>query len=95
VVLSLSGSELDEVCRTGSRWAQKGMATEQDLRRTEEQGSLPGADPNKVSERAKERGRNQLGTLGSGNHFLEVDVVDRIFDDRAAQAMGLWKAAWC
>jgi tRNA-splicing ligase RtcB (3'-phosphate/5'-hydroxy nucleic acid ligase) len=88
--LSLSGSELDEVCRTGSRWAlKKGMATEQDLRRTEEQGSLPGADPNKVSERAKERGRNQLGTLGSGNHFLEVDVVDRIFDDRAAQAMGL------
>jgi tRNA-splicing ligase RtcB (3'-phosphate/5'-hydroxy nucleic acid ligase) len=88
--LSLSGSELDEVCRTGSRWAlKKGMATEQDLRRTEEQGGLPGADPNKVSERAKERGRNQLGTLGSGNHFIEVDVVDRIFDDRAAQAMGL------
>jgi tRNA-splicing ligase RtcB (3'-phosphate/5'-hydroxy nucleic acid ligase) len=88
--LSLSGNELDEVCRTGSRWAlKKGMATEQDLRRTEEQGSVPGADPNKVSERAKERGRNQLGTLGSGNHFLEVDVVDRIFDDRAAQAMGL------
>jgi tRNA-splicing ligase RtcB (3'-phosphate/5'-hydroxy nucleic acid ligase) len=88
--LSLSSSELDEVCRSGSRWALKqGMATEQDVRRTEEYGSLTGADPTKVSARAKERGRTQLGTLGSGNHFLEVDVVDQIFDTPAAQAMGL------
>jgi tRNA-splicing ligase RtcB (3'-phosphate/5'-hydroxy nucleic acid ligase) len=88
--LSLSSSELDEVCRLGSRWALKqGMATEQDVRRTEEYGSLTGADPTKVSPRAKERGRTQLGTLGSGNHFLEVDVVDQIFDTPAAQAMGL------
>jgi tRNA-splicing ligase RtcB (3'-phosphate/5'-hydroxy nucleic acid ligase) len=88
--LGLSKNELDEVCRSGSKWALKqGMATEQDVRRTEEQGNLSGADPSKVSERAKERGRSQLGTLGSGNHFLEVDVVDQIFDDQAAQAMGL------
>jgi tRNA-splicing ligase RtcB (3'-phosphate/5'-hydroxy nucleic acid ligase) len=88
--MSLTSSELDEVCRLGSRWALKqGMATEQDVRRTEEHGSLSGADPTKVSTRAKERGRTQLGTLGSGNHFLEVDVVDQIFDTAAAQAMGL------
>jgi tRNA-splicing ligase RtcB (3'-phosphate/5'-hydroxy nucleic acid ligase) len=87
---SLSTHELDEVCRLGAKWAlQKGMASEQDLRRTEEHGCLPGADPDKVSARAKERGRSQLGTLGSGNHFLEVDVIDQIFDPQAAQAMGL------
>jgi tRNA-splicing ligase RtcB (3'-phosphate/5'-hydroxy nucleic acid ligase) len=88
--IHLSSSELDEVCRLGAKWVlKKGMASEQDVRRTEELGSLPGADPNKVSPRAKERGRSQLGTLGSGNHFLEVDVVDRVFDPEGAQAMGL------
>jgi tRNA-splicing ligase RtcB (3'-phosphate/5'-hydroxy nucleic acid ligase) len=88
--LSLSNQELDEVCRLGAKWTlKKGMATEQDVRRTEGNGSLPGADPAKVSARAKERGRTQLGTLGSGNHFLEVDIVDQIFDEQAAQAMGL------
>ncbi|MEN4042656.1 MAG: RtcB family protein [Anaerolineaceae bacterium] len=88
--IHLSNSELDEVCRTGAKWAlKKGMASEQDVRRTEEMGSLQGAEPEKVSARAKERGRTQLGTLGSGNHFLEVDVVDQVFDSQAAQAMGL------
>jgi len=88
--LHLSGSELDAVCRDGSAWALKrGMATEQDIRRTEECGSLQGADPGQVSPRAKERGRDQLGTLGSGNHFLEVGVVEEIFDAQAAQVMGL------
>lgn len=88
--IHLSNSELDEVCRTGAKWAlKKGMASEQDVRRTEEMGSLQGAEPEKVSARAKERGRTQLGTLGSGNHFLEVDVIDQVFDAQAAQAMGL------
>ena len=78
----LSEAELDQICRQGSHWTlKKGWATEQDLRRTEEYGSLGGADPDKVSSRAKERGRAQLGTLGAGNHFIEVDVVDQIFDD--------------
>jgi tRNA-splicing ligase RtcB len=86
----VSISELEQVCRMGSRWAQKkGYASDADLRRTEEQGQLHGADPNKVSKRAKERGRAQIGTLGAGNHFIEVDVVDQIFDLKAAQAMGL------
>ena len=86
----LNLDELDQVGRDGSHWALKrGWATEQDLRRTEEGGHMAGADPSKVSKRAKERGREQLGTLGAGNHFIEVDVVDRVFDDHAARAMGL------
>ncbi|HVN54137.1 MAG TPA: RtcB family protein [Anaerolineaceae bacterium] len=86
----LTTSELDQVCRLGSRWAlKKGLALEEDLHRTEEGGCLNGADPDKVSKRAKERGQSQLGSLGAGNHFIEVDVVDQIFSASAAQAMGL------
>jgi tRNA-splicing ligase RtcB len=86
----VSIEELDQVCRIGSRWAlKKGFATDADLLRTEENGQLKGADPTRVSKRAKERGRAQIGTLGAGNHFIEVDVVDQIFDSKAAQAMGL------
>jgi tRNA-splicing ligase RtcB len=88
--IPLSTEELDRVCREGSRWAlRKGYATRSDVERTEEEGCLEGADPQQVSPRAKERGRGQLGTLGAGNHFLEVDVVDQIFDGNAAAAMGL------
>jgi len=88
--LRMSEEELDKVCREGSRWALKqGYATEADVRRTEEGGRLEGADPAKVSQRAKERGRPQLGTLGAGNHFIEIDVVDQVFDPQAAQVMGL------
>lgn len=94
--LRLSDADLDRVCRMGSRWALKnGMATEQDLARTEESGEIEGADPRSISPRAKERGRSQLGTLGSGNHFLEVDVVDEIFDREAAAAMGLVEGGIC
>lgn len=92
----LNEAELDQVCRLGARWAlKKGMADEQDLRHTEEGGALEGADPHKVSARAKERGSTQLGTLGSGNHFLEIEVVDEIYDSAAAQAMGLIEGALC
>jgi tRNA-splicing ligase RtcB len=88
--LSLKGTELDQVCRLGLKWALKqGLASAEDLRRTEEGGCLDGADPEKISKRACDRGLSQLGTLGSGNHFLEVGVVDRLFDSNAAQAMGL------
>src|SRR5450759_911987 len=86
----LKGNELDDVCRYGARWAlKKGLALEEDITRTEEMGCLEGADSDQVSQRAKERGRTQLGTLGSGNHFIEVDIVEQIFDPGAAQAMGL------
>ena len=82
--------ELDRILRDGSRWAlSNGYATENDLSRTEEQGSIEGADPARVSDRAKARGREQVGSLGSGNHFIEVDVVDEIFDERTASIFGL------
>ena len=87
---ALSDSELSSVCRDGSRWALKrGLATEEDLRHTEESGRLEGADPARVSHRARERGLGQLGTLGAGNHFIEVDWVEQVFDPVSAQAMGL------
>ena len=88
--LRMSETELDKVCRDGARWALKqGYASQADLRRTEEGGCLEGADPTRVSGRAKERGRPQLGTLGAGNHFIEVDIVDQVFDLHAAGVMGL------
>jgi tRNA-splicing ligase RtcB len=88
--LKLTIKELEKVCIEGSRWAlRNGYASEADLRRTEENGTLSGADPSKVSKRAKERGLMQLGTLGAGNHFIEVDIVDQVFNEKAASAMGL------
>lgn len=67
----------------------RGLATEEDLDHTEARGQLPGADPDQVSHRALERGADQCGTLGSGNHFLEVQVVETIFDEVAAGQLGL------
>ncbi len=89
--VKLSMRELDKLVTEGSQWALKnGYATEMDLERTEENGRLDGADPGKVSDRAKKRGIDQVGTLGAGNHFIEVDRVDEIFDEQAAQRMGLF-----
>src|SRR5512146_3137636 len=83
--------ELERILRDGLRWAQSnGYASENDLARTEEHGSIEGADPRRVSDRAKARGRDQVGSLGAGNHFIEVDVVDEIFDEEAANTMGLY-----
>ena len=88
--LSLSEGELEAVCRQGARWAlKKGFASEADLRRTEEGGCVEGADPDKVSPRARQRGRPQLGSLGAGNHFIEIDLIEQIFDVQAASVMGL------
>jgi tRNA-splicing ligase RtcB (3'-phosphate/5'-hydroxy nucleic acid ligase) len=88
--LHLSEAALDQVMEQGARWALKNCyATEADLERTEESGRITGADVRKVSARARERGRDQLGTLGAGNHFIEVDVVDEVFDEEAADRMGL------
>jgi tRNA-splicing ligase RtcB len=82
--------ELERVLREGARWALKnGYASEQDLDHTEEGGCLEGANPAKVSERAKQRGRQQIGSVGAGNHFVEVDVVEQVFDPQTAQAFGL------
>jgi tRNA-splicing ligase RtcB len=86
----LSAKELDRICREGSGWAEhSGFAETGDLESTEEDGRIDGAEPGAVSARAKERGRPQLGTLGAGNHFIEVDVVDQVFHPAAADAMQL------
>lgn len=88
--IHLSHKDLDLVCRQGAGWAvKKGWGENTDLEHTEENGCLSGADPQEVSARALERGRDQMGTLGSGNHFIEVDVVDEIFDGNAAESMNL------
>jgi len=75
--------------------AQRGLATDRDLEFTEAGGRLPGAEPDRLSERAVHRGLDQCGTLGSGNHFLEVQLVDRICDDEAARAMHLEPGLVC
>jgi tRNA-splicing ligase RtcB len=88
--LRLRGAELDLVLREGpSALVERGIGTPADLEHTESGGRLDGADPGPVSDRARTRGADQLGTLGSGNHFLEVQRVDRVFDTEAARAFGL------
>jgi tRNA-splicing ligase RtcB len=88
----LSKNDIERVCREGSYWAkQAGYASEQDLQRTEQRGKLDGADPKFLSPRALNRGTEQVGSLGAGNHFIEIDLVDEIFDQKAAKAMGLFQ----
>lgn len=88
--LRLSESELDDVLEHGAKWALRhGYARGEDLEHTEQSGTIPGANPQHVSHRAKHRGRDQIGTLGAGNHFIEVDRVAEIFDDTAAERLGL------
>jgi tRNA-splicing ligase RtcB (3'-phosphate/5'-hydroxy nucleic acid ligase) len=88
--LHTNKSELDRILAEGSQWAQReGYASVDDVDHTEERGRMAGADPDKVSKAARERGMDQVGTLGSGNHFAEIDTVARIFDPAAADAMGL------
>jgi tRNA-splicing ligase RtcB len=88
--LRVERRELDELLSEGASWARKeGLAREADVNHTEERGSLPGADPSQVSHRAKERGLTQVGSLGSGNHFLELDVIQDIYNPDVADVFGL------
>ncbi len=88
--LRLSKGELDEILVNGARWAvRNGYGHEEELAFVEERGRMAGADPTAVSDRAKERQSGEIGTLGSGNHYLELQVVDRVFDAEAARAFGL------
>ncbi len=90
--VKLSPHEGKAVLTEGSKWAvEQGYGEKNDLETTEDRGTMAGADPDKVSARALERGRDQLGTLGSGNHFLEIEVVEEIYDEAAAAAFGLVK----
>ncbi|MBI3915193.1 MAG: RtcB family protein [Chloroflexi bacterium] len=87
----LTTGKLEHVLELGAEWAlQNKYATRDDLQHTEESGKMPGADASKVSSRAKNRGMAQLGTLGAGNHFIEVDRVAEIFDAAVAEALGLF-----
>ena len=87
----LSDDELDEVLAGGARWAvRRGFAAARDdAERCEEGGRLAGADPSAVSDRARTRGSDQVGTLGSGNHFLELDRVAEVYDPKTAETFGL------
>jgi len=86
----LKGGEIDEVLTGGAAWAVgAGLGRPADLEFQEEEGRLAGADPSAVSESARKRGLRQLGTLGSGNHFLEVQAVDELFYPEFAEALGL------
>jgi tRNA-splicing ligase RtcB len=88
--MKVSESEMDRLLVEGARWAVKrGLGNEEDLDVTEESGCLCGADPGKISDRATKRGSPQAGTLGSGNHFLEVQVVKEILDSQVAKTFGI------
>jgi len=86
----LSFAEMDQVLTKGARWAiERGFGSGEDLSFIEDNGRIQAADPTAISSRAKERGRGQMGTLGSGNHFIEVDVVQEIYDAGAAACFGI------
>src|SRR5205085_334687 len=89
---SFKPQEMRRLLADGPRYLvrERGLGVERDLERTEAGGRLDGADPDAVSPRAFARGEAQCGTLGSGNHFLEVQVVDRILDEDAAAVLGLF-----
>ena len=94
--LKLSQKEERQVLVEGAAWAVRhGYGTAADLETTEDGGVMAGADPEKVSDRALLRGKDQLGTLGSGNHFLEIEVVEELFDETAAAAFGLEPGQIC
>ena len=89
--IKLSSRQMHEVLKEGARWAvRNGYGHEDDLNFIESRGTLEQADPRLVSERAKKRGADQLGTIGSGNHFVEVDRVEEIYDEEIARAFGLF-----
>ncbi len=90
--IRLSQSQLDEVLVRGVQWAiDNGYGTSEDAEACEESGQMENADPNKVSDRARKRGAPQLGSLGSGNHFLELQRVEEVHDEEAAKRMGIEK----
>ena len=88
--IRLSAKEMDAMLRGGARWAvEQGYGEEHDLQRTEEHGCMAGAQPEQVSDKAKQRQRDEMGTLGSGNHYLEVQQVTNIYDAHIAGTYGL------
>jgi tRNA-splicing ligase RtcB len=95
-IAALQRREVEAVLQHGAAWAvERGFGTPADLERTEEGGCLAWAEPDRVSDKALGRGSDQVGTLGSGNHFVEVDRVDEIFDAARARAFGLFAGQLC
>jgi tRNA-splicing ligase RtcB len=91
--VKLTPEELDDALKRGMEWTEdKGYSWPEDREVCEERGRFEDADPGKVSERAKKRGRPQAGSLGSGNHYVEVQAVDKIYDEEAAQVMGITRS---
>ncbi|WP_278155652.1 RtcB family protein [Methanogenium sp. S4BF] len=94
--ITVADRDLNKIMTEGARWAvEEGYGTDRDLLWCEEQGCIEGADISHVSQKARKRGRPQCGTLGSGNHFLEVQCVEEIFDPEAAQAFGIEAGQIC
>lgn len=94
--LRVNKQEFERVLTTGAKFAvERGICDEYDPEHMEENGSLAGAMPDEISARARERGFEQLGTLGAGNHFVEVQVVERIVDEQVARAFGLFEGQVC
>ncbi len=90
--LKLDRAQEQKVLVKGAQWAiDHGYGRWEDLEHIEERGRIPGADPSSVSKKALERGRAQLGTLGSGNHFVEIGYVEEVYDEALARALGLYK----
>ncbi len=90
--VKLGASDLKRLLKKGAAWAvENGYGTAEDLAHTESSGTITGADPDCVSERAMDRGKSQCGTVGSGNHFVEVEYVEEIFDEETAQRFGLFR----
>ena len=94
--LKVSRDDFERVLVQGAQWAVKhGLASEEDRQHMEDEGCLEGADPDAVSDKSRERGFDQIGTLGAGNHFVEVQVVERVLDPETAAAFGLFEGQIC
>jgi tRNA-splicing ligase RtcB len=92
--IRVSGTQCEDLLVSGSKWAvRKGYGRPEDIEHTEEGGAMAGANPDAVSKKAMDRGRGQVGTLGSGNHFLEIQVVEEVFDEAAAKVFGIDEGA--
>jgi tRNA-splicing ligase RtcB len=92
----ITEKEFNQVITRGAGWAvNRGLATESDAEHMEENGCFSGADPEQASKRSRERGFDQIGTLGAGNHFVEIQMVEKIFDEQVAKAFGLFQNQIC
>lgn len=90
--ITLSDKDVEDVLKQGAKWVvEKGYGTKEDLEYIEDNGTIAGANPNNVSDTAIKREKKQVGTLGSGNHYLEINYIDEIYDEKAAKQFGLFK----